>query len=61
MFSFWGTAVNAVEIGEKLAVIEFHAARGSGVRGRISVAAFAFFRWEVSTAGQPPSLISNET
>lgn len=29
-------------IGEKLAVIEFHAARGSGVAVGISVAAFPF-------------------
>lgn len=37
-----GPPVNAVVIGEKLSVIEFHAARGSGVGIGISVAAFPF-------------------
>lgn len=38
----FSSAVNAVVIGEKLPVIEFHAARGSGVRIGISAAAFPF-------------------
>lgn len=42
MFSLPMSPVNAVVIGEKLAVIEFHAARGSGVAIGISVAAFPF-------------------
>lgn len=37
-----GLPVNAVAIGEKLAVIEFHAARGTEVALGISVAAFPF-------------------
>lgn len=40
MFSVSRTPVNAVVIGEKLSLIEFHAARGSGVSIGISVAAF---------------------
>lgn len=42
MFSFSRIPVNAVVIGEKLAVIECHAARGAGVAIGISVAAFPF-------------------
>lgn len=40
MFSFSGAPVDAVVKGEKLAVIEFHAARGFGGRTGISVAGF---------------------
>lgn len=36
------TAVNAVVVGEKSAVIKFHAARGSGVGIGICVSAFPF-------------------
>lgn len=60
MFSFSRTPVNTVVIGEKLAIIEFHAARGSGVGVGNSVAE-SFSGGRSCTAGQPTSLISNET
>lgn len=42
MFSFSRTPVNAVVIGEKLPVIEFHAAGGSGVEIGIFCGSFSF-------------------
>lgn len=52
MFSVSRTPANAVVIGEKLSVIEFHAARGSGVGIGISVAAFPFFFSSVGRSAQ---------
>lgn len=55
--SFSGTAVNAVVSGEKLSVIEFHAARGVWSQSRNVCGSFSFSSGRSAQQKEPPLLI----